>query len=79
MILGETGSDYFFAGDGEDIIDGGEGDDFLFGGTGDDTYIFKAESGIDIIDDLEGKTVVKLENVKEITDIYSLKYEDLEN
>ncbi|MBQ1327639.1 MAG: hypothetical protein IIY49_06365 [Eubacterium sp.] len=73
VILGETGSDYIFAGDGDDIIDGGEGDDFLFGGTGDDTYIFKAESGIDIIDDLEGKTVIKLENVKGITDISLLK------
>ena len=73
VILGETGSDYIFAGDGDDTVDGGAGDDYLFGGTGDDTYIFKAESGIDIIDDLEGKTVVKLENVKEITDILLLK------
>ncbi|PIW25834.1 MAG: hypothetical protein COW30_18045, partial [Rhodospirillales bacterium CG15_BIG_FIL_POST_REV_8_21_14_020_66_15] len=60
-IDGGTGNDALFGGLGDDVLTGGYGDDVLFGGAGNDvlnggdgsdTFIFDADSGHDIIEDI---------------------------
>jgi len=60
-IEGESGHDQLFGGLGDDFLDGGSGNDILFGGagndvlnggSGNDTFIFDADSGHDIIEDI---------------------------
>lgn len=70
-LVGGDGDDYLsggngsFSGSGNDILVGGagadtlvgeDGDDLLQGGTGDDSYVYKAGSGKDVIDNTGGGT-----------------------
>ena len=72
-LNGGAGNDYLAGGNGtgnnsgNDIINGGAGDDTLFGedgndilsgGAGNDSYIYKANHGIDVIDNAGGGTDV---------------------
>lgn len=61
-IRGEAGRDVIYGGSGNDIISGGLDDDVLIGGEGNDTYIFGRGFGIDVIDDIEGDSVIRLES-----------------
>lgn len=61
-IRGEVGRDVIYGGSGDDTISGGADDDVLIGGEGKDTYIFGRGFGIDVIDDIEGESVIRLES-----------------
>ena len=61
-IRGEAGRDVIYGGSGNDIISGGLDDDVLIGGEGNDTYIFGRGFGIDVIDDIEGESIIRLES-----------------
>ncbi len=52
MNVGGSGDDDIDGGGGNDVIVGGQGDDTLTGGAGDDTFVFDANSGHDIIEDI---------------------------
>ena len=67
---GGAGDDIFYGGRdrdtltgeaGNDILSGDRGDDTLTGGTGRDTFVFRAESGIDIITDFSvGEDIIQV-------------------
>jgi Ca2+-binding RTX toxin-like protein len=66
-VIGGPGVDIIDAGAGNDILIGGPGRDFLTGGSGDDrllggldvdTYVFAAQSGKDIVSDLDGQGLI---------------------
>ncbi|WP_421863316.1 calcium-binding protein [Motiliproteus sp.] len=48
----------------DDNLQGNAGDDTLRGGAGNDAYTFSSGDGVDIIDDREGSTTVKFEDVR---------------
>ncbi|MCF3629449.1 FecR domain-containing protein [Thalassospiraceae bacterium LMO-SO8] len=52
QLFGGLGDDYLEGGSGNDILFGGAGNDVLNGGSGQDTFIFDADSGHDIIEDI---------------------------
>ncbi len=52
-LYGEAGNDTLLGGDGDDVLDGGTGDDSLDGGNGNDTYIVRANSGNDTINNYD--------------------------
>ena len=52
QLFGGLGDDFLEGGDGNDILFGGAGNDVLNGGSGNDTFIFDADSGHDIIEDI---------------------------
>ena len=52
QLFGGLGDDYLSGGGGNDVISGGAGNDTLVGGDGADTFIFDADSGHDIIEDI---------------------------
>jgi len=49
-----SGNDMLFGGNGDDILDGEDGNDYLSGGTGDDAYYYRANGGVDVIDNSGG-------------------------
>ncbi|WP_374798477.1 hypothetical protein [Aerosakkonema funiforme] len=51
IIYGGRNEDYLSGDDGNDILSGDRGNDQLFGGAGRDTFVFRAESGADQIND----------------------------
>jgi Ca2+-binding RTX toxin-like protein len=55
-LLGNGGSDQLMGGAGKDIIDGGAGSDLLSGGGSADTFVFGAQSGMDLILDFDPDT-----------------------
>lgn len=68
VLIGNGGDDCIYGGIGNDIIDGGMGNDHLYGdeneeNPGDDTYVFKKGYGHDEINDLGGKSTIRLENI----------------
>ncbi|MDB5524669.1 MAG: hemolysin-type calcium-binding protein [Rhizobium sp.] len=54
-LYGNGGNDVIKGGSGDDLIVGGRGDDKLTGGTGSDTFVFKQDSGKDIVTDFDVK------------------------
>ncbi|MEC8028028.1 MAG: hypothetical protein VX170_10195 [Pseudomonadota bacterium] len=52
---GGTGNDLLKGGAGTDTLRGGAGDDTLAGGRGIDRFVFKAESGADVITDFNAR------------------------
>ena len=52
VLFGGLGDDFLDGGDGNDVLFGGAGNDILRGGSGNDTFIFDADSGHDIIEDI---------------------------
>ncbi|MEP2544627.1 MAG: hypothetical protein ABJI82_08175, partial [Alphaproteobacteria bacterium] len=52
QLFGGLGEDYLEGGSGNDTLFGGAGNDVLNGGSGNDTFIFDADSGHDIIEDI---------------------------
>lgn len=61
-LSGFDGKDILYGHDGDDILEGGDGADRLRGGAGDDRYLFsRGESGIDKIEDAEGRNLAELE------------------
>ena len=50
-MIGGAGDDVLRGFDGMDVLEGGAGRDLLQGGEGGDIYIFRSDSGIDIISD----------------------------
>ena len=58
VLIGGAGNDALLGdewlpGGGNDWLDGGAGNDFLEGGNGDDTFVFRAGSGMDTIEDFD--------------------------
>ncbi|WP_417662826.1 calcium-binding protein [Pseudomonas sp.] len=49
-----SGNDILIGGIGNDVLDGEDGDDQLTGGTGDDQYYYRANGGVDVIDNTGG-------------------------
>ena len=52
QLFGGLGDDFLAGGSGNDTLFGGAGNDVLNGGSGNDTFIFDADSGHDIIEDI---------------------------
>ncbi|MAN79766.1 MAG: hypothetical protein CMF64_05170 [Magnetovibrio sp.] len=52
QLFGGLGDDFLEGGSGNDVLFGGAGNDVLKGGSGNDTFIFDADSGHDIIEDI---------------------------
>ena len=52
-IWGGEGNDRLKGGAGDDLLDGGLGNDRIWGGSGEDTFIFRSNSGHDVIEDFE--------------------------
>jgi trimeric autotransporter adhesin len=66
VLIGGSGNDWLVGdvsdptpvssgqpGRGNDWLDGGAGNDWLEGGNGDDTFVFRAGSGMDTIEDFD--------------------------
>ncbi|WP_160016445.1 calcium-binding protein [Pseudomonas sp. 8BK] len=49
-----SGDDILIGGIGNDVLDGEDGDDQLTGGAGDDKYYYRANGGVDVIDNTGG-------------------------
>lgn len=49
-----SGDDILIGGIGNDVLDGEDGDDQLTGGAGDDKYYYRANGGVDVIDNSGG-------------------------
>ncbi|MCZ4321521.1 calcium-binding protein [Pseudomonas anguilliseptica] len=49
-----SGDDILIGGIGNDVLDGEDGDDQLTGGVGDDNYYYRANGGVDVIDNTGG-------------------------
>jgi Ca2+-binding RTX toxin-like protein len=49
-----SGDDILIGGNGNDVLDGEDGDDQLTGGAGDDSYYYRANGGVDVIDNTGG-------------------------
>ena len=65
-LYGGAGNDKLYGNAGNDILDGGSGNDHLEGGAGDDTYIFRAGSGQDTINNYDntiGDDVLKMADI----------------
>lgn len=75
-IYGEEGDDFIFGDAGDDLIDGGSGNDYLLGGEGNDTYVFGKGYGIDIVDDIEGVSVIEILGDYTVNDIKCCVYGD---
>lgn len=54
IIYGGKDRDILIGEAGNDILSGDRGDDTLTGGAGRDTFVFRAESGVDVITDFSG-------------------------
>ena len=54
FLFGDDGADYLYGSSGDDVLDGGTGQDQLLGGQGNDTYLFRRESGYDLVHNLKG-------------------------
>ena len=52
-LLGGAGDDRLKGGAGDDLLDGGSGADRLWGGEGEDRFVFRSDSGHDVIEDFE--------------------------
>jgi Ca2+-binding RTX toxin-like protein len=55
-LIGSAGDDSVSGGRGNDWIEGGGGNDTLTGGEGRDTFVFRADSGHDVITDFDVHT-----------------------
>ena len=69
VLSGEDGNDTLYADNGDDVLDGGTGDDMLYGGAGNDTYVFGKAYGMDIVEDTDGVTIVKLAAELSVNDV----------
>ena len=74
ILDGRGGNDELFGEDGNDRLDGGNNDDFLSGGAGFDRFIFRDNSGSDIISDFDtdAREDIVLRSVTAITDFTDL-------
>lgn len=52
-VWGGDGNDRLKGGAGDDLLDGGLGNDRIWGGSGEDIFIFRSNSGHDVIEDFE--------------------------
>lgn len=52
-LFGDRGNDAVIGGNADDIIDGGRGDDVLTGNDGADTFVFRRNSGDDLVTDFD--------------------------
>ena len=53
QLWGGDGNDRLTGGSGHDLLDGDGGNDRLWGGDGEDTFVFRSDSGHDVIEDFE--------------------------
>jgi len=54
MLFGGAGDDTLFGGQDADTLEGGKGDDALHGNLGGDLFVFRNDSGVDVIYDFVG-------------------------
>ncbi|ARU88632.1 calcium-binding protein [Pseudomonas sp. M30-35] len=54
VLTGNAASNSLIGGIGNDVLDGEDGDDQLTAGTGDDQYYYRANGGVDVIDNTGG-------------------------
>jgi Ca2+-binding RTX toxin-like protein len=69
-LYGDSGADILFGQDGDDTLNGGAGNDQLYGGNGNDTYEIFNNSGIDYIYDTEGTSIVRLNGITTIDELF---------
>ena len=62
ILNGGNGDDSLYAGYNDDTLNGGAGNDYLNGDSGNDCYLFEANWGKDVIDELAGQDSIKLLN-----------------
>ncbi|MBO6562328.1 MAG: calcium-binding protein [Nisaea sp.] len=55
-LFGGAGNDTLYGGQDADILEGGRGDDALHGNLGGDQFVFRNDSGVDVIYDFVGGT-----------------------
>jgi Ca2+-binding RTX toxin-like protein len=60
VLTGGAGNDSLYGGAGNDTLNGGTGTDYLNGGSGEDAYLFDAGGGVDVIDDISGRSTLYL-------------------
>ncbi|MBB5206399.1 Ca2+-binding RTX toxin-like protein [Inhella inkyongensis] len=68
-IRGLGGNDSLLGAAGHDTLEGGAGDDTLQGGAGDDLYLFSAGHGQDLVDDLQGQTIIRFDATVKPADV----------
>ena len=65
-IVGNNANNTLSGGVGNDTLDGGLGNDTLIGGAGNDTYIYRANQGVDSVDNAGGGTdTINFSNVND--------------
>lgn len=62
-LYGGEQNDYLNGGLGNDILNGGVGDDLIIDDGGNDTYLFEGNFGHDIISDLDGSGLIKIDGL----------------
>jgi hypothetical protein len=63
-LAGLGGSDTLIGGNGADTLDGGAGADRLVGGNGPDVFVFAGAFGHDMVVDLSGEDVIRLDHAE---------------
>ena len=66
-LNGNEDNDNLFGGDGNDTLIGGAGNDSLRGEAGNDRYVFASGDGIDVVDDAEGMSTIRLDDVASLS------------
>ncbi|MDO4248224.1 MAG: calcium-binding protein, partial [Neisseria sp.] len=66
-LFGGSGDDMIFGGAGNDSLAGSTGKDYLNGQEGDDEYVYSNGDGITTIEDIEGKTIIFVDSLEELT------------
>jgi trimeric autotransporter adhesin len=76
-LEGDAGDDTLVDGAGSNTLVGGRGNDLLQGNGGNDTYIFDARSGHDVVDDLSGQNIFRVDaHARDINGL-KLSYDDV--
>ncbi|MEP3114755.1 calcium-binding protein [Nisaea sp.] len=63
VVYGGAGSDTLYGGQNDDTLEGGRGDDVLHGNLGGDQFVFRTNSGVDVIYDfVAGTDTIRVAN-----------------
>lgn len=67
-LFGGAGADTLYGGQNDDTLEGGKGDDALHGNLGTDQFVFRSDSGVDVIYDfVKGQdTIVVAANINDL-------------